>query len=46
MVVVEVIFECVINILMGSELDNVMEFEDIVDNVVDVLIEICFMYYE
>ncbi|WP_251988399.1 thiamine pyrophosphate-dependent enzyme, partial [Escherichia coli] len=45
-VVVEVILERVTNISMGSELDNVMEFEDIADNAVDAPTETCFMHYE
>lgn len=42
-VVVEVILERVTNISMGSELDNVMEFEDIAE---DAPTETCFMHYE
>ncbi|WP_411371389.1 glyoxylate carboligase [Escherichia coli] len=45
-VVVEVILERVTNISMGSELDNVMEFEDIADNAADAPTETCFMHYE
>ncbi|ESD33371.1 glyoxylate carboligase [Escherichia coli 908519] len=45
-VVVEVILERVTNISMGSELDNVMEFEDITDNAADAPTETCFMHYE
>ena len=45
-VVVEVILESVTNISMGSELDNVMEFEDIADNAADAPTETCFMHYE
>ncbi|HCN2926940.1 TPA: glyoxylate carboligase, partial [Escherichia coli] len=45
-VVVEVILERVTNISMGSELDNVMEFEDIAYNAVDAPTETCFMHYE
>ncbi|EOO1669692.1 TPA: hypothetical protein ACTV31_004090, partial [Escherichia coli] len=43
---VEVILERVTNISMGSELDNVMEFEDIADNAADAPTETCFMHYE
>ena len=42
-VVVEVILE---RVTMGSELDNVMEFEDIADNAADAPTETCFMHYE
>ncbi|WP_249517166.1 hypothetical protein, partial [Escherichia coli] len=45
-VVVEVILERVTNISMGSELHNVMEFEDIADNAADAPTETCFMHYE
>ena len=41
-VVVEVVLERVTNISMGSELDNVMEFEDITDNAADAPTETCF----
>ncbi len=40
------ILERVTNISMGSELDNVMEFEDIADNAADAPTETCFMHYE
>ncbi|MDH8112630.1 glyoxylate carboligase, partial [Klebsiella pneumoniae] len=42
-VVVEVILERVTNISMGSELDNVMEFEDVADSAIDAPTETCFM---
>ena len=45
-VVVEVILERVTNISMGSELDNVMEFEDVADSAIDAPTETCFMKYE
>lgn len=40
LVVVEVIFECVMNILMGIEIDVINEFEDFVEKVEYVLIVI------
>ena len=42
-VVVEVILERVTNISMGSELDNVTEFEEIADGATDAPTETCFM---
>ncbi|ELI8802757.1 glyoxylate carboligase [Klebsiella michiganensis] len=45
-VVVEVILERVTNISMGSELDNVTEFEDVADSAIDAPTETCFMKYE
>jgi tartronate-semialdehyde synthase len=45
-VVVEIILERVTNISMGSELDNVTEFEATTDNADDAPTEICFMKYE
>lgn len=45
-VVVEVILERVTNISMGSELDNVTEFEEIADGAMDAPTETCFMKYE
>ena len=45
-VVVEVILERVTNISMGSELDNVTEFEEIADGATDAPTETCFMKYE
>ncbi len=45
-VVVEVILERVTNISMGSELDNVTEFEEVADSAKDAPTETCFMKYE
>jgi len=45
-VVVEIILERVTNISMGTELDNVTEFEAVTDNAVDAPTETCFMHYE
>lgn len=45
-VVVEVILERVTNISMGSELDNVTEFEEIADGAMDAPTETSFMKYE
>lgn len=38
--------ERVTNISMGSELDNVTEFEDVADSAIDAPTETCFMKYE
>ena len=45
-VVVEVILERVTNISMGSELDNVNEFEEVAESAADAPTETCFMKYE
>ena len=45
-VVVEVILERVTNISMGSELDNVNEFEATAESAADAPTETCFMKYE
>ncbi|OON42051.1 glyoxylate carboligase [Izhakiella australiensis] len=45
-VVVEIILERVTNISMGTELDNVTEFEETTENALDAPTETCFMKYQ